>query len=70
MKPAIFFVLLAFVGLAFWGCPTRKYIPDPTPPQPEVQIQSMRYDEVLRQHGQAPWVGPRQDQRRMLAMNF
>lgn len=63
MKLVLFFVLLAVLGLAFWGCPSKKYIPDPTPPQPQV----MRYDEVLRQNGQAPHVGPRQDPRRMLA---
>lgn len=63
MKLALILVLIVLTSLAFWGCPTRKYLPDPTPPVP----QTIHYEELLRHRGQAPPVGPRQDQKRMLA---
>lgn len=56
-------LLLVTVGLAFWGCPTKKYIPDPTPPEPQVS----HYEELLSLEGRAPPVGPRIEWRRMMA---
>ncbi|UOF00772.1 hypothetical protein [Bdellovibrio reynosensis] len=64
MKALIFFLLLTFAGLAFWGCPTKKYIPDPTPPQPQVRSS---YDELLSLEGRAPPAGSRVMFKRMLA---
>ncbi|MEK2646907.1 hypothetical protein [Bdellovibrio sp. BCCA] len=63
-KLSLFVLLVVMIGLAFWGCPTKKYIPDPHPPQPQVS----NYEELLSLEGNAPPVGVRVEFRRMLAM--
>ncbi|WP_415064194.1 hypothetical protein [Bdellovibrio sp.] len=65
MKILVVTLLLVLVALAFWGCPTKKYIPDPLPPQPQVQ----RLEDTPGYLGREPYVGPRVQFRRMLANN-
>ncbi|GEM_PF-1796612 len=69
MKIVALILLLASFGMAFWGCPTRKYIPDPTPPKPEVMDVMNAYDDLLSQDSSAPHAGPKVEFRRMLAQN-
>lgn len=63
MKLIAFFVLLVVLGLAFWGCPSKKYIPDPTPPQPQVQW----IEDTPGFKGREPYVGPKIQFIRMIA---
>ncbi|MGZ3768184.1 MAG: hypothetical protein ACXVCP_05805 [Bdellovibrio sp.] len=65
MKTVIFFFLLAVLGLAFWGCPTRRNIPDPIPPQPKVV--KWQLDDTPGYLGREPYVGPKIQFERMLA---
>ncbi|WP_157684624.1 hypothetical protein [Bdellovibrio bacteriovorus] len=37
MKIALILIISIFVGFALWSCPSRKIIPDPTPPQPTME---------------------------------
>lgn len=71
MKTYIFVILLSFAALAFWGCPTKKYIPDPTPPAPQVQKAPDQvrnfYEELLSLEGRAPPAGMRIEFKRMVA---
>lgn len=73
MKPFFFFLLLGFAGWALWGCPTKRYIPDPKNPQPQVEEQKKEnqsdyyYDALQVLEGRAPHVGPRIEFIRMLA---
>lgn len=70
MKRLLVILLLATMGgLALWGCPTKKYIPDPSPPKPEVtppQAWIERTPGYLGL-GREPYVGPRVQFRKMLA---
>ncbi|MGZ3780931.1 MAG: hypothetical protein ACXVCY_09815 [Pseudobdellovibrionaceae bacterium] len=64
MKLIVFFALLLILGLAFWGCPTKKYVPDRSPPQPQVQ---WILEDTPGYLGREPYVGPKIQWERMLA---
>lgn len=69
MKTTLVALLLAVLGaLALWGCPTKRYIPDPGPPQPETQSgKYIRLEETPGYLGREPYVGPKVQFYRMLA---
>lgn len=54
MKTAVIIFILSLTALALWGCPTKKYIPDPTPPEPQVRL-----EETPGYLGREPYVGPK-----------
>lgn len=66
MKFIYLFFLVTVLSLAFWGCPTKKYIPDPTPPQPHVKLE---LEDTPGYLGREPYVGPKIQFERMLAKN-
>jgi hypothetical protein len=52
-------IFAAALLIALWGCPSKKIVPDPVPPQPkvgQVQVTESRY---LILKGMAPPVGPK-----------
>lgn len=68
MKRLLVILLLAGFGLlALWGCPTKKYVPDPTPPEPEVVSDQAWLERTPGYLGREPYVGPRVQFRKMLA---
>lgn len=68
MKTILIALLLMVLGaLALWGCPTKRYIPDPGPPQPETQADYIRLEETPGYLGREPYVGPKVQFYRMLA---
>ncbi|WII72478.1 hypothetical protein QJS83_01170 [Bdellovibrio sp. 22V] len=71
-KILLYLFMLIGLGYLLWGCPTKKYIPDPTPPEPQVQEeeqkpQSKRVEDTPGYLGREPYVGPRIQFRKMLA---
>lgn len=63
MKTAAAIFLLGLVVLALWGCPTKKYIPDPMPPEPQVLL----LEETPGYQGRVPPAGHKVYFLRMLA---
>lgn len=80
-----FYILLIFILIigSLWGCPTRRYIPDPLRPQPQVLQENQIVGKAMRcskfqlgynwrdvifiLKGEAPLVGPAPWFVRMLA---
>ncbi|WP_373998342.1 hypothetical protein [Bdellovibrio bacteriovorus] len=72
MKLALILLITGTLGLGIWGCPTKKNVPDPTPPEPEMVIPTRLevrafYDELLSLEGRAPHIGVRVEPLRLLA---
>lgn len=76
MTRSSYFLLFIFLILwGLWGCPTKKLIPDPMPPQPQVDFLKNEpvqwaydwQDVVHILKGMAPLVGPAPWFFRMLA---
>lgn len=63
---AIFIFVFILSGWALWGCPSKKYIPDPLPPEPHVQ----NLEETPGYRGRVPPAGLRVHFRRMIAAEF
>lgn len=66
MKAMMLILILWLLALTLWGCPTRKYIPDPMPPQPQAQ----RLEDYPGYRGREPYVGPKVQFRYMLAQGL
>lgn len=63
MKTLVVTLLFGLAVLGIWGCPRNKYIPDPIPPEPQVQV----LEETPGYLGRVPPAGLRVFFRRMLA---
>lgn len=53
-----YFLLFFLILPVLWGCPTRRLVPDPIPPEPKVNV-SLTWRQLELLGGMAPPVGSR-----------
>ena len=62
------FLPLFFLIPILWGCPTRRLVPDPLPPEPKINV-SLTWRQLESLGGMAPPVGSSPYFIQMLASN-